>query len=251
MGETEGDEMKLSAAILKKLMGRARWPTAWSHSRYASWKLCAFQYFLGYICKLPQPDVPAMERGSRIHKLAEEFLKGNISGMPDDLKKFGPELRRLQRLGVTPEQSWNITATGEPCEWNDWNRVWLRSKIDAHHYFEDEGELVIVDFKTGRHNVVLSQMDLYAWIGPHFYQDAESVRVELWFTDHGETASEDYKIEDLKAIGDRWRGRADRLLTDRKMEPTPGWQCKRCAFRSDTKMLNGERGPCSAWKKAA
>lgn len=213
--------------------------------------MCAFAYFLGTLCKLPQPDIPAMVRGNKIHKLAEGFLKGTVTGTPKELAKFMPELKRLKRLGVTPEQSWNLTSTMEPCEWNDWDRVWVRAKIDAHHYFEDTRELVIVDFKTGRLNVVQAQMDLYAWMGPEFYPEVETITVELWFLDHGETETQEYTPQDLTIIGKRWRKRADQLLSDREMEATPGWQCKRCAFRSDVTMMNGKKGPCKAWKKAA
>lgn len=250
MGKTKEICMKLTAAKTKGLMGKHRWPTAWSHSRYASWRLCPLAYFLNNICKIPQPPIPAMERGIKIHKLAEEFLKGNIRGMPKELAKFTPELKRLQRLGVIPEAAWNITPTGESCNWNDWNRVWLRAKIDAHHYFEDTGELIVIDFKTGRYNVTKSQMDLYAWLGPYFYPDVQHIVVELWFLDHGETASEEYELSDIKHLNTKWRKRADGLLSARTFEGTPNWTCKRCPFRSDNVMLNGKKGPCTAWKKA-
>ncbi len=58
-------------------------------------------YFLSTICKIDQPEIPAMVRGQRIHNLAEGLLKGTVTGMPKDLEKFAPELRRLKRLGVT------------------------------------------------------------------------------------------------------------------------------------------------------
>ena len=227
-----------------------KWPKSWSVSRYNTWRGCAYKYFLKYILKLPEAKSPAMERGIRIHSLLEQLLLGNVTGMPDELASMKTEIRNIKKLGADPEVEWTLTKDLEQTYWKDWANAWVRAKIDVHHYFEDDAELLLVDLKTGQFKIAQAQMDLYAAMSPFYYPDLESVVVELWFSDKGEVHSQEYSRKECDDLMPKWIKRADDMLTDRKFLPSPGSACRYCPFKSNKKMPNGEMGPCEDWKKS-
>ena len=247
MGETEENKMKrLWVPKGKKI------PNFWSVSRYNVWRGCAYQYMLQSILKIYGPKSRAMERGISIHKLFEELLKGNIQGMPNELSKLGKEIKMLSRHDSNPEKDWTLTEDFQKTHPKDWSGAWLRAKLDAHVYHDDEAELDIIDLKTGQVNIAQAQMDLYAGMSQFYYPDASKVRVELWFCDHGEIEGQDYTPRDVKLLWNKWVKRAKAMLSDRKWEPNPGRACNKyggCPMRSDKMLENGEPGPCNFWKK--
>lgn len=224
-------------------------PQYWSVSSYNKWRECAYRYMLEKIYRFKSKTHPAAERGTRIHKLLEELLLGNVTGMPDDLVKMKKEILNIKKLKADPEVSWTLTKDLQHTHPTDWKGAWLRAKIDIHHYFDDDAELLIVDLKTGRVKIAQAQMDLYAAMAPFYYPDLESVIVELWFSDHGEVEAQEYTLKQCKDLWKRWIKRSDAMLSDRKFLPTVGPQCKRCPMRSSAKLENGEKGPCHEWKK--
>ena len=86
---------------------------AWSFSRYDTYKQCPFKAKLRYIDKLKEPKSEAMERGSDIHKLCEDYI--SLPGrrlVPDDLTLFAGLLRKLRAQhkksisGMVVEDEW-------------------------------------------------------------------------------------------------------------------------------------------------
>jgi len=67
-----------------------------------------------------------MERGLKIHALAENFIIGKITGLPDALNKFKPEfitMRNLARKGTgfaEPDLSFNNDGTRSYREKSDY-----------------------------------------------------------------------------------------------------------------------------------
>lgn len=227
-------------------------PNFWSLSRYNKWRGCAYQYLLESILKYRAPPSRAMERGIAIHSKFEHLLLGNVTGMPDELSSLGKEIKNLLRAKAIPEAPWTLTEDLKKTHPKDWKGAWLRAKIDAHVYFEDDGELLIVDLKTGRFNVAQAQMDLYAAMSQFYYPVVKNIRVELWFSDQGEIHGGDYSLQEAKDLWKRWVKRAKDMLSDRKFIPSPGPACKKyggCPMRSDKKLVDGRPGPCEFWKK--
>ena len=237
--------------MARRLTARGkRIPQFWSHSRYATWRDCAYKYLLKHVLKLPEEKSYAMERGIDIHSKFEQVLLGNIRGIPNELKLMKNEILNMKKLEAEPEVSWTLTKELTHTHPKDWNGAWLRAKVDVHFYFEDDEELLIVDLKTGRFKVAQSQMDLYAAMAPFYYPDAKNIIVELWFSDHGEVHSEEYGVRKAKQLWKKWERRAADMLSDRKFIPSPGAACRYCPYKSSKKMPNGEFGPCKEWKKA-
>lgn len=227
-----------------------RWPTSWSSSRWDVYAGCPRQYLLHHVKKwnVPPPH-SAMERGTTIHMQAEQYLRGNTRGLPDSLTKFRDEFSGLRQLKVVPESEWVLTRSGNKTHWKDWGGAWIRAKLDAHHYFKKDGVLLVIDFKTGRVKPKPSQVSLYASLAPHFYPELEEVEVELWFLDHGETIKDKFTRKKVDELWKKWVERADRMLAAREFPHKPGPSCDYCAYRSDRRMVDGERGPCHGWRE--
>lgn len=226
-----------------------RWPTSWSSSRWDMYAGCPRQYLLNHVKKFNvAPANSAMERGTTIHMQAEQYLLGKTRGLPDSLDKFADEFATLKRLGANPEAEWVLTRKFAPTYWKDWGGAWIRSKLDAHHHFKKENELLIIDFKTGKFKPKLSQMSLYASIS-QFFIPADEVDVELWFLDHGEPFKEKYSRSKIKEQWKKWVERADRMLAAREFPHKAGPQCDWCAYRSNRKMTDGQPGPCEGWRE--
>ena len=67
----------------------------WSYSRWSKYHDCPAQYEWDYLLH-PGKKIssPAMERGLDIHKKAENFVNGKITGMPNELGYFASEFRK-------------------------------------------------------------------------------------------------------------------------------------------------------------
>src|SRR5678816_184130 len=60
-------------ADVSPFKGMAR-PTRHSYSSLKMFKECPAKYGYSYIMKLPSPSTGAMDRGTRLHKLCEDYL---------------------------------------------------------------------------------------------------------------------------------------------------------------------------------
>lgn len=97
--------------------------TAWSFSRYSTYKTCPYKLKLTAIDKLKEPKNQAMERGAQIHELAEQYIKGKIARLPPELKLFEAEFKRLKAQfkkkisGMVVEDNWSFTKDWDETAW--------------------------------------------------------------------------------------------------------------------------------------
>lgn len=216
----------------------------WSYSLWGQFKKCPKSVKYGKIDKLPQPPVPAMERGTKIHLLAEHFLKGNVKGVPKELAKLKPEYLELKK--AKPEHIEEFWSLGRK-----WQRVkdgfrdgWFTLKADAA-LAPRKGVAIGIDHKTGRYYPTHDeQAELTAVMLQKWYPDADGYEVEFFYTDQGEVQSYVFKPKYLSKRHDYWREQGEMLMAERKFLATPSQDaCKWCAFRSD------KGGPCQDWKR--
>lgn len=260
---------KVKSSKLRMIAGRWEWPTRfpnfWSYSRWASWRNCAHAYLLGKVMKIcPPPQGKAAERGDMIHRMAQAFLEGKTRGLPTELDKFAEEFRKLKNLGAVAEGDWTLTEDLQKTHPKDWDRAWLRVKIDARLMMENvqlvkarKGKkplkvrtLVIVDYKTGQFRVDVAQMEIYAATATH-YLEFDEVIVELWFLDQDKTEIRTWSWAEARALWTKWHERGHRMLADREFKPSPETErCKKCTYSSANTMTDGTKGPCVAWKQA-
>ena len=170
--------------------------SSWSYSKLGDFEKCKFLCWLKHDQKIPEPERPlppgktehANDRGTRIHDNCEQYVRGNTDVLlPEAEKSFGPQLdlmRYLHTKGqVSLEGEWGMDEEWEPTEWN---KAWLRLKLDACVFLDDD-QAIVIDYKTGRKfgNEVkhAEQLQLYQLVTFLRYPKLERVTAELWYLD--------------------------------------------------------------------
>lgn len=228
--------------------------TAWSFSRYNTYRQCPYKAKLKFIDKLTEPSTPALERGSQIHQLAEDYLKGKLSRLPPELKAFGETFRALRKRyqkmvsGMTVEDTWAFTKEWDQTTWNDWARCWVRIKLDCAH--EEPGDVLIIrDWKTGKFRLpkveeYVEQLELYALAALLLFPHLKEVCPVLDFLDEAieyprpEDEPLIFTPADIPRLKKLWAKRVKPMLADKRFAPRPNDLCRFCHFRA----ANG--GPC-------
>jgi len=229
--------------------------TSWSFSRYAVYRECPLKAKLKFIDKLEEPGNEAMARGNRIHKAAEQFIKGELKTLPPELNKVASILRYLKgrykkiTSGMVVEDTWAFTKTWTKTVWNDWAACWVRIKVDVAHRREGkEKVLIITDWKTGKfreekNDEYVEQLELYALAALQLYPDLDYVEPQLCYTDQGMFWPKDgdpirFTHQDLPVLQKLWEKRVKSMLNDTTFTPKPNNNCRYCHYRKS----NG--GPC-------
>lgn len=246
-------------------MSNKKLPLAWSYSRWSDYEKCPQLFKFKVIEKRPEPSNEYMERGQRIHTLAEVCLQKPRSKIPADLKRVAAEIALLRKLKAEPEGMLTFTdqfkgKTG----WFDKN-AWARVKVDAKArvtYLEALEEIApaevhqgqrgqlnkltpgtwVVDWKTGQFKPERSadQVELYA-LGAYLDDPvAEFVIVSLIFIDFGRTvhAYFDLSPKQLERLKAKWLKKVLPMQQDTRFKPRPGPQCSWCFFSKK------KGGPC-------
>lgn len=215
--------------------------TAWSYSRLQSYDECPLKARLKFIDKLEEgPPGKALLRGTKIHEEAEAYLNAKRAPkkFPATLEIFAAEFKMLRKLRAIAEGESAFTADWEPTGWFD-SDTWCRVKTDAN-YMSNDNVYVVIDFKTGQlrqwHE---NQLELYGLAGLIENPDADSVRAELWYLDHGDIVEMEYTHEQKDELIDKWSGKVKKMMADGLFKPTPSNNsCQWCNFKK------AKGGPC-------
>lgn len=206
---------------------------SWSYSSWRQHETCPAQWKYERIDRLPKaPPGPPLLRGIEIHEGLEAYLR-NGAELPPGLEPWREELESLRAVpGLVAEGQFSFTEDGELCAWNDWDRCWLRAKLDAH--YTDDDTLHLIDFKTGRvrDEDGRHQLELYAWVGFVAFPDVKKVQPELWYLDAGDIDDQHVFVrrKDFARLARTWRERAETLLSATEFPPRPGRHCSWCNY---------------------
>jgi CRISPR/Cas system-associated exonuclease Cas4 (RecB family) len=212
--------------------------TAWSFSRWNEYETCPAKFKYKNVLKMKEPSNPAMERGTAIHKLAEDYVKGVLKRLPVELKLFKDEFATLKKEKVKyVEENWTFKKDWTPTTWNDWLNAWLRAKLDVMVVHDTIG--TPIDHKTGRYQERKNaeyelQLELYGLVVLKRMPELTEVRPQLWYLDEGKIYPEDepivYTREDEVRLDKLWRGRIKKMMSDSTYKPKPGSACTYCHF---------------------
>lgn len=218
--------------------------TAWSYSRYSDWRTCPKKAFFKHIQRIKEPSNKAMERGSAIHKEAEDYAGKRTAKRPASLNRFKDEFKHLRKISkhLMLERSATVDRNWEETEWDNWAKAWLRAKFDVCYVDpEDPTILVIIDHKTGRmrpdqHG---EQLDLYAALGFKLFSEVQTIRAEMWYLDDGEVLPRGYwrKI-DADRLVKLWEKNVKPMMADKTFRATPSNACSWCFYSK------AKGGPC-------
>lgn len=244
--------------------------TSWSFSRYATYEECPAKARYKFIDRRKEPGSKAMDRGGDVHLLAEHAVKGTVPALgdfkslgeaeateairalkarkpPAHLSNFAEEFAAVRKTrGAAAELELAFTREWDPCDWRDWNRAWLRVKIDLLIPPAAPDYVVrVVDHKTGRvkSGGYGEQLELYAIGGMLRYPQAKTADTRLWYLDAGVIVPEEdkeatFQRRQLPKLIKVWEARVAPMLSDTVFAPRPGPYCRYCHFRKS----NG--GPC-------
>ena len=217
--------------------------TSWSYSRYADYKQCPAKFKYKHIDKLPDPGSPAMERGNKIHKMAEDYVRAKLDDVPPELQNVAGELAFLRDQFATAEEQWGFRNSWEWIGREGWfgADVWARAKTDVRLLYDDD-TLLLGDWKTGKmYFSNEEQIELFALFGYRRFPFVTEVDTRLWYTDSPAEENEVqrvYKATDLELIQKDWTKKVRPMFADKRFAPTPNDKCGWCPFSK------GKGGPC-------
>lgn len=217
--------------------------TSWSHSKLTDFEKCKFLAWLKYDQRIPEPErsLPpgktehANDRGTRVHDSCEMYVSGASDELaPEAALHFGPEIDFLRVLyadgHVSLEGEWGMDQDWEVASWAT---AWLRLKLDAAVFFDDEA--VVIDYKTGRKfgNEVkhAEQLQLYTLVTCLRYPKLRKVTAELWYLDQNETTRMTMTRDQALRFRNSFHRRGLALTTCDTWKPNPSkFTCKWCQY---------------------
>lgn len=225
-------------------MAKATNIAQWSFSRWSVYDTCPFQARCKFIDKLPEPEKNwAADRGTILHKKAEHYVKGDIRGLPKELKIFGSEIKELKKMCATTEEDLAVTRNWSPTTYDDWNNVWCRCNADVT--VDQDEESTVIDYKTGKiyEDKHKEQGELMALLKMCHAPKIETVDVEFWYFDQDDVLNWEYSREgDFDKLKTKWEKRATKMSRDKKFIATPAKPgqpyCNWCNFGKS------KGGPC-------
>lgn len=205
--------------------------TAWSFSRWKDYEQCPRKAKRKHIDKIKEPPNKAMERGSAIHKLAEDYLKGLRVQLPPELDRFKKDFAKLKKLKPVVEADWAFDTAWKGVDWYA-KDAWCRIKTDAAVLVKTVAQ--IIDHKTGKEkDDHKDQMSLYGIAGFLKFPKALIVKAKLWYLDQGVEAEHEFNRAQLPALQESWQKKTHNMLIDTRFAPKPGYHCKWCFDSKD------------------
>lgn len=211
----------------------------WSYSKWSCYKECLRKYKHKYIDRLPDPSGPAAERGTRIHSLAEELVKGNIQGIPNELKKFNRHFKALMKCPTHTEQSLCIDRDWHAVDpTQDKEKIWLLAKIDVTAFHPDQ-VMTVVDYKTGKvYPTHEEQAEVYAAVVAGNYETS-LIDTEMWYIDSGLVKTWSYDDDTVwDDLVPKWTERGLQMESTKKYPLGKEPNCHWCNFH------RSKGGPC-------
>jgi len=210
---------------------------AWSYSTLKTFESCAYRSYIAKVKKVQEDFGPAAARGTEIHKQAEDYVGGLLAELPDTLKKFTSEFKKLREMfaeaQVELEGDWGFTREWGTTGWLA-KDVWGRIKLDAFVH-ESETSARVIDYKTGKaygNEIAHSQQALVYAIGSFFrYPELQIAKTEIWCLDHGTMLEQVYTRDEAMVFMPKLHDRAIAMTTATKFPPNPSnYNCKWCSY---------------------
>lgn len=209
--------------------------TSWSYSRLIDFEQCPYKVYLKLIKKVPEAKAEAAERGTKIHALAEDYVRGNITTLPVELKHFEHEfvaLRRRHEAGeVSVEGEWGFNSNWEP---TDYKTAWVKIKLDVSVLLNPK-HILVIDHKTGKRfgNELKhgEQTLLYGIAAAIRNPLVNQITTELYYLDINDIAKQTYTRNQVFKYVPTFEKRANAMLTATEFPAKPNvFSCKYCAY---------------------
>lgn len=228
--------------------------TAWSFSRLYTYRRCPAWFKYQNLDKIPQPPVPAMERGSAMHQTLEDFIKNPRKRLPVAMKLIAPTMAKIRKQTPRAELELAFTRDWKPVSWFDaqLNEGGVRIKIDLI-YRPNADTLCVADYKSGRVNPEGHQEQLRLYKLAMLLTEAtqaQAITTGVWYIDHESVPrllSTTVKASFTATLKDEqkyWIKESAKLVKDKLFKPTPGRNCAWCPYSFRKQLTTGGPGPC-------
>lgn len=212
----------------------------WSLSSLGTYEKCGFKYKLKYVEKLKEQRSDKASRGVDNHSIVENFLKGTIPDVSEELGFYRAFLTGLKSYEIYPEHKVSLTRQWTPTTWGAPDS-WYRGVLDLKLIEKDirAPSAVVYDWKTGKiypdHD---DQKSLYALAVLSEQPTLLQVRTVHVYFDLNSNREKTFHRDQVPELRREWETRVQRLEQDPVYIPNPGWQCRYCSFSRE------KGGPC-------
>lgn len=211
---------------------------SWSLSRLQCYEKCAAQYKFRYVELLPVGlPGPAAARGTLAHAAMENYIKGELKQLPDEISFYQQFLDNIiahSDCELVPELKLAVDKEWKPADFD--GDYWWRGVLDL---FLKHPQIVIVyDWKTGKvYDDHQDQREIYS-LGIFSHHDVDEVRAVHVYLDHKLNRETIYHRNMVPELREKWTGRVEKMLNDTDLIPSPGFYCRYCNFS------RAKGGPC-------
>jgi putative RecB family exonuclease len=251
-------------------------PTSLSPSRVSSFTTCPMQFRFSSIERLPEPPGVAATRGSVVHRALELlFVRHAAERTPDALRstltlaldefRTDPEYVGL-RLDVDAAASFQVECEELIARYFDMEdpalvrEIGLELRVEApvgdltlrgiidRLELDSDGELVVVDYKTGR--APSGNYEQKSLAGVHFYSflceelfGRRPSKIKLMYLKTGETIETTPSAQSVKFITTRTKAvwsAVERACITGDFKPRPSNLCSFCSFKQWCPAFDGD-----------
>jgi CRISPR/Cas system-associated exonuclease Cas4 (RecB family) len=214
--------------------------SVWAFTTILNFEECPYRVYLQKVkkIKVDQSGNKALVRGNHVHELAENYVNGQITDMPMELKKFEVGFNQLREDYINGkvelEENWGVDINWEPVSWKDPD-LWGRIKLDAF-VRESKTSAKCIDHKTGRkfgNELKHSLQGMYYTVTAfERYKELQFMETAFWYLDKGETLTKIYTRPEVDIIKERIHKRALALTTASHFPARPSAKnCKWCDYK--------------------
>lgn len=221
-----------------------------SFSRVKEFRECPLKAKLKFLDKVesPRPSLPEgqehpMDRGSRIHELAEKLVQqGFDENVPAELEKFRGRFETLVHMyregKVHTEKSFAFDENWKQSDYRDFENTKYRMIADIFAEIEP-GHMLVIDHKTGRKDgnepVHMQQGIEYLCCCFILYPNASKFTFEVWYLDKGDVLTVTFTRNELTPHVPKFMRRHEELWENTLFPPTPSQNaCLFCDFKKGT-----------------
>lgn len=210
----------------------------WSFSRLLDFEECAYRVYLAAVKGVKRESSEAADRGTSIHTLGEEFVKGEITELPKEYAHFSPLMHSLKEAyakgEVELEENWGFDINWDATGFFDKN-VWGRMKLDVF-WRQSETSAVVIDYKTGKKfgNELkhTAQGQAYAVGAFCRYPELEFAEVRFIYLDENDEWTKNFVRKQMPVFKNLITDRALRMTTATDFTPRPAlYNCRFCSVK--------------------
>ena len=151
---------------------------------------CPHKAFHTYVARtIPYEETPEMAWGNKVHRAMELRIRYGAP-LPDEMKaaeKAAAQFHEMsKKLPVHCEYQVAMTVDGKPCDYADYDKVWLRGKIDCAVMDPKGTNAWIVDWKTGNVREDPFELQTFGLLLKANYPTLEQIQAEYFWMKPGQ-----------------------------------------------------------------